>query len=681
MSTEQRLNNDLIEQTKQQIRALVNEIAQLSKSDITPEEFYNEFLTRVVSALAAVGGVVWTIEEQGRMALQYQINLQQTGLQHDENMQKQHGQLLRQTLTGGEPILVPPHSGSAPGEDQVANPTEFLLVMGPIKTDLETVGLVEIFQRPDSGINTQKGYLRFLSQMCDLAADFMKSRQLRHFSDRQVMWSRLEDFTRIIHGSLDSRLTAYTIANEGRRLIECDRVSVALRKGRKCRIEAVSGQDTFDKRSNTIRLLGELATRVVEVNEPIWYTGDTSNMAPQIEDAIHDYVDESHSKTVAVLPLLRPEPSEEEQDPDNPIPPQPPVGALIVEQIEDSRLPERVRQRIDVVANHSSLAMANAMEHQSLFLMPLWRTLGKSRWLIEASRLPKTVSISIAILILILCMFIVPWDFELESNGTLEPVLRSEVFALETGNIKKVLVRHGDKVKKGQLLAEMTNVEVETKLREIEGNLDSTTQRLRAQEYLVYAQRDSSSEDRNKLLGDVQALKEEKNSLDAQLTLYREKYNDLKVISPRAGQVVTWDIENLLDGRPVQRGQVLMQIADTKGQWQLELQMPEDRMGYLVDAQDEMGDDLKVTFVMATDPGREFVGKIKETHYSAEVRGEEGNTVLIKVDISDINPTDLPNLMPGAEVKAKVYCGQRSIAYCLFHDLWAFIQSRILFRL
>ena len=28
--------------------------------------------------------------------------------------------------------------------------------------------------------------------------------------------------------------TAYTIANEGRRLIECDRVSVAIRKGKKC---------------------------------------------------------------------------------------------------------------------------------------------------------------------------------------------------------------------------------------------------------------------------------------------------------------------------------------------------------------------------------------------------------------------------------------------------------------
>ena len=48
MSTEQSLNPELIEQTKQQIRSLVNEIAQLSRTDIAPQQFYAEFLTRVV---------------------------------------------------------------------------------------------------------------------------------------------------------------------------------------------------------------------------------------------------------------------------------------------------------------------------------------------------------------------------------------------------------------------------------------------------------------------------------------------------------------------------------------------------------------------------------------------------------------------------------------------------------
>ena len=55
MSTEQSLDPHLIEQTKQQIRGLVAEIAQLAKSEIGPEDFHEQFLPKVVSALAAVG--------------------------------------------------------------------------------------------------------------------------------------------------------------------------------------------------------------------------------------------------------------------------------------------------------------------------------------------------------------------------------------------------------------------------------------------------------------------------------------------------------------------------------------------------------------------------------------------------------------------------------------------------
>ena len=52
MSADQ-VNSDTIEQTKQQIRGLVSEIAQLSKSDLEAEEYYSAFLQRIVSALAA----------------------------------------------------------------------------------------------------------------------------------------------------------------------------------------------------------------------------------------------------------------------------------------------------------------------------------------------------------------------------------------------------------------------------------------------------------------------------------------------------------------------------------------------------------------------------------------------------------------------------------------------------
>src|SRR4029079_11838997 len=112
---------------------------------------------------------------------------------------------------------------------------------------------------------------------------------------------------------------------------ECDRVSIGIVKGRKCVIEAISGQDTFDKRSNTVQLLNHLATAAVATGDAVWYTGDTSMMAPQVEEAVQDYVDECHSKAVAVVPLKEP------HDTTDPLADPKVLGALIIEQIEDSR--------------------------------------------------------------------------------------------------------------------------------------------------------------------------------------------------------------------------------------------------------------------------------------------------------------------------------------------------------
>src|SRR5208282_4292082 len=172
MSYSEPPDDRLIEQTRQQIQALVGEISQLSRQNVAPTQFYCEFLNRVVSALAAIGGVIWTTGENGQLGLQYQLNLQQTGLAESEEKQKRHSQLLYKLLnnpdfSGGNGVLVPPHSGFGDGE--AANPTDFLLVFGPLRTDLEMVGLVEVFQRADGVQQVQQGYLRFLVQMCELA--------------------------------------------------------------------------------------------------------------------------------------------------------------------------------------------------------------------------------------------------------------------------------------------------------------------------------------------------------------------------------------------------------------------------------------------------------------------------------------------------------------------------------
>src|SRR5262249_33520212 len=156
----------------------------------------------------------------------------------------------------------------------------------------------------------------------------------------------------------------------------------------------------------------------------------------------------------------------------------------------------------------------------------------------------------------------------------------------------------------------------------------------------------------SRLASEESQLKEKRLSLQAQLEILKAKSDRLKITSPIDGQITTWDVENLLDGRTVQPGNVLLSVSDPSGDWELEVLMPEDNMSYVARAQKDLGkQDLDVTYHLANAPSEWHEGKITETHLAAEVRGEEGNTVMIHVAI---DKHDLGELSQGAGVSAKV---------------------------
>src|SRR5437764_2767853 len=304
-SGQTQVSAETIEKTKQQIRGLVSEIAQLSKSDLGPEEFYSGFLQRVVQALAAVGGAVWILGEGRKPQLSYQINISEKLLDRETEDADKHFKLLDYVVQVNQGQLVPPLSGFQ-DERMGANPTRQLLVVHPMGHDNQVEGLLEIFQRADTQPATQRGYLQFVKQMCELAAEWFKNRKLRDLGDRSSLWAQADQFSRQVHESLDVRETCYTIVNEGRRLLGCDRVTVAILKHGSCQVEAVSGHDTIYSRSHHVTILGKLASRVVKSGEPLWYGGSTEDLPPQIEEAIEDYVDQSYTKSMAVIPLREP---------------------------------------------------------------------------------------------------------------------------------------------------------------------------------------------------------------------------------------------------------------------------------------------------------------------------------------------------------------------------------------
>ena len=156
----------------------------------------------------------------------------------------------------------------------------------------------------------QKSTLRFVSDLCDLAATYLKNRQMRQMMSQQRLWNQLEGFTHQIHGSLDLKETAYAVVNDGKRLVGCDRLSVALKIAGRTLVEAISGQEVVEQRSNLIRELTRLCKVVIRSGEDLVYTGQYRRLRPDIRDALEMYVDESGSKVVVITLLHKPETEE-----------------------------------------------------------------------------------------------------------------------------------------------------------------------------------------------------------------------------------------------------------------------------------------------------------------------------------------------------------------------------------
>jgi len=676
-----------VEQTKQQIRGLVREIAQLSKSDLNSEQYYAEVMHKIVLALAAVGGAIWTLTADRRLRIDCQINFDQHLLDANNEQSVRHLRLLQQILTSGEPRLVPPLSVFGE-QGSLGNPTNSLLVLAPLRAQDEIEGVIEIFQRPDAQPQAQQGYLRFLVEMSEFIGDWLKSRKLQHYVDRQNLWTQIDSFARSIHESLDLKQTAYTVANEGRRLIGCDRLSVAIRHGAKDQIAAISGQDVMDTRSNVVQLLRDLTRRVTATGEPLWYDGSKQDLPSQVESALHAYVDECHTKSIAVLPLRKTVAESEQQRSqtgsesgavDRTIGEV--IGALIVEHIETRPMRATIQARADLVCHHSARAIANSMEHSNLFLMPVWKTLGKATWLIRARTLPKTLAVLALVLGTLAVLAFVPADFNINAPAYLDPTVKQQVFFNAPGNVRQVYVEHGDVVKKGQLLVDLQDPQLEQELTKLRGDRATANKQYTTAVSQLQAARTTLTEsEKYTYISQRGQAMSEMQSLDSQIAVLEAKQKLLQVESPIDGTVVSWEIRDSLVDRPVQRGERAMEIAQTSGTaWDLVVKLPEKRMGHVQRAVVDHGTtDLGVVWVLKSNPNTTYSGKVKSIYPSADW-DEQENVAIVKIRV-DISANQLPALNPKLTASAKVQCGRAKLGYVLFHDVWEWIQINILFR-
>ena len=262
----------------------------------------------------------------------------------------QHERFLTQVGGSTGVRIAPPRAAGSTG---LSHASPYLLVACPVVLEGRAIRIVEVWQRPEVSPEAARGYADVLSALCELAADFHRRARLQELQERESQWDRARQFCEHLQRPLDLQAVAFAVANEGRRVLGADRITVVVRRRGRLRVQAISGLDSFDPRATPVRLLERLAERVAATAEPLFYAVASPATAPQLEAAVEEYIDQTHVRTLAAIPLAEPAP-------DGDAPPAP-HGVLVLESFTPKPAGDADRAMLELVCRQASLALARAV--------------------------------------------------------------------------------------------------------------------------------------------------------------------------------------------------------------------------------------------------------------------------------------------------------------------------------
>lgn len=699
-----------------QIDEAFEEASKLAGSSLPPSEFYEKFLNRALTAIDAPAGAVWLRTPQGFLQIAQQVNLDKVGLDAKRGGRQCHNEILRQVFqtTPARPCMVEPQgrlTGMAePGPVPAANLTEFYTLFAPIVQDDKTkppLGLLEIFQQNNLDPRMYPTLLNYTVQMAGYASQYHQFSNVRQSAGLDRVFTQIEAFARLIHGTLNPTECAYHVANEGRRLVECDRLCVAVRHGKTAVVEAVSGADVVEKASTHVRRMRKLFNEVLKWNDKLVFKGvKDESLPPGVLHALDDYLAESQPKLLVVAPIR----DEREKDDKKMA-----KSALLIESFNPPENVEPLLQRLEILSKHAAPALYNAAEVKSIPLKVLWWPVKKVQdGLGGKARLITFLAIA-ALIALSVVMVLVPYPLKMDAKGQLEPVEIGQVFPPIAGQVKTLNYRPGDKVDSDAEIAEMFSDQLAEKLRQPKAELminDANLKILNATPISRIQENDRANWELKQttaaagVTAQSEALRAIQKVFNADIELpgrYFAKAPKLdlsRVPAHAKWTLLNSDNREQILGRTVKENEPMLRLGYVEGQWHVMMKIPQRNIGHIMKAFDDPKlcrveektgrKFLDVDLLVTSDSDTKRSGRLYLDDVAAEAvpnkddHNESEPVVIAKVKINlDDFPEDrqIPRALfvTGQDVHARIRCGDRAMGYSLFHGVWEWFYEKVVF--
>ncbi len=623
---------------------LVDDVERRARLATSAEDFWSWVVATTVEALAARGGTAWQV--CGAKGLRpWSVAGSAAGESSPHFTSPRSAPASAAAASRRGCILLP---GAAPPEDSDAiNPTTDTLLLAPVVVDGAAVAVLELALRADAPPDARDGTLRVLETLAESAAAFHREMLRRSSAVEVAALRRVDEWLAVLYRAHDLSSAAYAFANEGRRQLDCDRLSVVITERGRIAATAVSGADTIDRTSPQVQALKRAARQ------------------PSAEHALAEYRAVSPAHDVRFIPLDAEHESAATAN----------LRCLLVAENFTAPFAAHFEALLEPLLRHAPSALAAAAARQSAAVAErsvfgrVRRSLGR------IGRRPLLLAMIAATAV---APLLIPADLTIEARGQWQPRDRRDLYAPLDAVVQEVRVAHGDAVAPGDVLVVLRSPELEVELSRVLGEIETARSRLSALRSLrtsAAGPTSSAAARQQELTAEEEQLKQTLASREAELALLRARQAELQVRAPIAGRALTWNAEQQLVGRPVARGQRLLHTAAVAGPWVVELDVPQRRLVDLLEARASQSEPLVATFVTATEPEHRRQARLERVARSVEVN--EAGEVVVPAVLADVDEhPDAHASHPGTTVTATIVCRRTTLGVVWWRELVRFVYGR-----
>lgn len=495
------------------------------------------------------------------------------------------------------------------------------IIATPVKEGDKTLGYVALLMtpRPQSRQNVVLQLLQWGGYWLESLSQLSDGVQIEAGAFTQTLMSSV-----LKHDN--SHKACMEIAASLSDRLNCDRVTIGLRKGMVVRAECISHLASFDERTQLVRRIEASMEESVDQNQII--TLPTLENSASVIDKSHCELQskDSEGASIATFPLQGRET----------------FGAITLERSDSTPFDkDTVDWCESVLSVIAPVLELKRFEERSIFskFKDSVRKTGQS--LLGPKHLKLKIAAAVAAATLLLTN-ILPGNHIISAPAVIEGAQTQIIAAPIAGFVKSSEVRAGDKVTKGQLIATLDDRSLQLELKKWQGEENKIKKAY--QEALAKKARTEQS-----------ILRAKSEQIEAEYALARERLERTALKAPFDGYITSGDLSQSL-GAPVEIGDVLFEVAPAE----------EYKVIVKVDERDMAGVDNNKTgkVVIAASPGDPIPFTVDQV-VPVAISGEGNSYFRIEAEFDEATP----ELRPGMEGVARIEMGKRKIFWIWTHKL------------